>query len=87
MFVRLNIYEGRLPMVMNAASVDVIGIPLNASPKKKVTSHQASAEKFTVSVNGFKDIEDDTDWDISQVLDAQQGWEKRLDQFFQMRKN
>jgi hypothetical protein len=30
-----NGYEGELPKVMNAASIDVIGIPLNAAPKKR----------------------------------------------------
>lgn len=84
-FLVHNGYEGELPTVMNAASVDVIGIPLNAAPKKKATSDGASAEKILMPVNAPTDIDDDADWNISQILDARQGWEKRLDQFFQMR--
>jgi hypothetical protein len=84
-FLVHNGYEGELPTLMNAASVDVIGIPLNAAPKKKVTNGDASAEKILMPVNAPTDIEDDADWDILQLLDARQGWEKRLDQFFQMR--
>ena len=80
-FLVHNGYEGELPTLMNAASVDVIGILLNAAPKKKITKGDASAEKILMPVNAPTDIEDDADWDLSQILDAQQGWEKRLDQF------
>lgn len=33
----------------------------------------------------FAVIQKDEDWDIVDLLDAQQGWEKRVHQFFQMR--
>ena len=70
---------------MNAASVDVIGIPLNAAPKKKVASHGASVQAPLMAADDFADLQEHGDWDLSQILDAQQGWEKRLDQFFKMR--
>jgi hypothetical protein len=78
-------YEGELPTVMNAASVDVIGIPLNAAPKKKASSGEAFMEQSFIPADDLADLHGDQDWDIADLLDAQQGWEKRLDQFFQMR--
>ena len=84
-FLVHNGYEGELPTVMNAASVDVIGIPLNASPKKKVASHGASVQAPLMAADDFADLQEHADWDPLHILDAQHGWEKRLDQFFQMR--
>ena len=84
-FLVHNGYEGELPTVMNAASVDVIGIPLNAAPKKKVASHGASVQAPLMAADDFADLQEHADWDPLHILDAQHGWEKRLDQFFQMR--
>jgi hypothetical protein len=84
-FLVHNGYESELPTVMNAASIDVIGIPLNAAPKKKVFSGEAFMEPSLMPADDFADLHGDQDWDIVDLLDAQQGWEKRLDQFFQMR--
>jgi hypothetical protein len=84
-FLVHNGYEGELPTVMNAASVDVIGIPLNAAPKKKTTSGEASEETAHMPADDFADLPEDADWDPVHLLDSQHGWEKRLDQFYQMR--
>jgi hypothetical protein len=78
-------YEGELPTVMNAASVDVIGIPLNAAPKKKVSSGEAFMEQSFIPADDLDVLHGDQNWDIADLLDAQQGWEKRLDQFYKMR--
>jgi hypothetical protein len=84
-FLVHNGYEGELPTVMNAASVDVIGIPLNATLKKKASSGEASMEQSIIPADDLAVLQKDQDLDIADLLDAQQGWEKRLDQFFQMR--
>ena len=54
-FLVHNGYESELPSVMNAASVDVIGIPLDAAPKRKVTSGEASVEIPPMLTDDFAD--------------------------------
>ena len=81
-FLVHNGYEGELPTVMNAASVDVIGIPLNAAPKKKVASDGVSAEASPMTKADTADTQEDVVQELMELLDGRHGWEKRLDQFF-----
>lgn len=84
-FLVHNGYETELPMVMNAAAVEVIGVPLNATQNKKASSGKVAGDKPLRALGDIEDMQKDADWDVSQLLDTQQGWEKRLDQFFALR--